>query len=160
MDNRDMVADLDTQLKEEAKMVQDSIPLLRKEVQNEGGKKDLSKRFSYATMLVKSGNTEENKEGLAILRDLIDCDWNTIDCLYLLALGCYRMEQYIEGRNYCENLLRVDPDNLHGQRLHRALVAKIEARDRAAIGVAVGGFALAGVAGLIAGLLFSGAKRR
>ncbi len=92
------IEELDLQLRLEAELAVEALPLLRRqyhEVEDEDGTSANSEAtFSYASLLVKSSNAEEQKIGILLLNRLIELNYHVEDCLLLMVTGYYVRKDY------------------------------------------------------------------
>mmetsp|Transcript_3014 Transcript_3014/g.3183 ORF Transcript_3014/g.3183 Transcript_3014/m.3183 type:complete len:114 (+) Transcript_3014:345-686(+) len=95
-------------------------------------------------MALSKSNIEENKrEAVQLLRSLLQNPEYTRDAFYNLSLTLYSLGNYEQARQYSEELLRQEPDNIQLEELHQAVLFKHKERmksneNAATIGVSVG----------------------
>ncbi len=86
------IDELDLQLRLEAELAADALPLLRKQY-HESCVNDEA-MFSYASLLVKSSSAKEQKLGILLLNRLIELNYHVEDCLMLMVTGYYVRKEY------------------------------------------------------------------
>ncbi|GMG40237.1 unnamed protein product [Ambrosiozyma monospora] len=146
-----MLADLNTPLSEE------QLAILEQQVESELPDPTIQSQFNLAWGLIKSEDKYDNKHGITILTEV----YKTVpsrrrECLYYLAIGCYKIGEFQESKRYIDVLLSREPDNLQAIQLKEELETQI-AKD-GLIGVAIiGGLTAIGVG--LAGLLVKHNRR-
>ncbi|BFZ59426.1 Mitochondrial fission 1 protein [Saitoella coloradoensis] len=146
-------ADAETPLKEE------EIEVLRRQYhhQLESNHVTVQTKFNYAWGLVKSTKREEQAEGVRLLTDIFrDAPERRRECLYYLALGHYKLGNYVEARRYNEQLLHKEPRNMQAASLMSLIDDRVAKEGY--VGIAIVGGAIA-VGGLLLGTLFKKARR-
>jgi len=99
-------------------------------------------KFNYAWGLVKSPIRDHQVEGVRLLQELYRTEpTRRRECLYYLALGHYKMNNFEEARRFNALLLEKEPSNLQAQSLGQ-LIDRGVARE-GYIGMALAGGAAA-----------------
>ncbi len=104
---REDIEEFDLQLRLEAELAVEALPLLRRqycEAEDESGTSVNSEAtFSFASLLVKSSNAEEQKLGILLLNRLMELNYHVEDCLLLMATGYYVRKDYalVRGVRMC-----------------------------------------------------------
>ncbi|KAG5634770.1 mitochondrial membrane protein [Sphagnurus paluster] len=99
-------------------------------------------KFNYAWGLVKSPMREHQVEGVRILQEIYRVEpFRRRECLYYLALGYFKMDNFEEARRFNALLLEKEPTNMQAQSLGQ-LIDKGIARE-GYIGMALAGGAAA-----------------
>ncbi|KAH8926240.1 mitochondrial fission 1 protein [Atractiella rhizophila] len=126
-------------------------------IEGEKGFVSTQTKFNLAWGLVKSQNKAEIEEGVSLLMDIYRTDApRRRECLYYLALGHYKLQNWTEARRFNELLLEKEPKNLQAQSL-ADLIEKGVQRD-GYLGLAIaGGAAAIGAVALF--MLRNGARR-
>ncbi len=92
------IDELDLQLRLEAELAAEALPLLRKQYHEsdaeDGSSVNSEAAFSYASLLVKSSNVKEQKLGIVLLNRLIELNYHVEDCLMLMVTGYYVRKEY------------------------------------------------------------------
>ncbi len=101
------IEELDIQLRLEAELATEALPLLRRQYHEanaeHGSSVNSEAAFSYASLLVKASNAEEQKLGITLLNRLIELNYHVEDCLMLMVTGYYVRKEYALVRDaiYC-----------------------------------------------------------
>ncbi|KIP10001.1 hypothetical protein PHLGIDRAFT_85705 [Phlebiopsis gigantea 11061_1 CR5-6] len=144
----------------EVSLSYDELEVLRTQYQKELAQSHVTvqTKFNYAWGLVKSPLREHQVEGVRLLQEIYRAEpTRRRECLYYLALGHYKMDNYEEARKFNSLLMEKEPTNMQAQSL-ASLIDKKVARD-GYIGMAlVGG--VAAVSALVAATLIRRATRR
>ncbi|XP_015247240.1 mitochondrial fission 1 protein [Cyprinodon tularosa] len=119
-------------------------------------------QFEYAWCLIRSKYTQDIKEGVKLLKDLVHKSPkdDPRDFLFYLAVANYRLKEYEEALIYIRKLLKNEPGNKQAVELEK-LIEKALKKD-GLVGMAiVGGIGLgvAGLAGLIGLAVSKGAAK-
>ncbi|KAF8661376.1 hypothetical protein AX16_001469 [Volvariella volvacea WC 439] len=127
---------------------------LQYERELEAGHVTVQTKFNYAWGLVKSPMKDHQVEGVRLLQEIYRAEpTRRRECLYYLALGHYKMNNFDEARRFNALLLEKEPTNLQAQSL-ASLIDKAVTRDGYI------GMALAGGAAALGVLIISGLIRR
>jgi len=111
-------------------------------------------KFNYAWGLVKSPIRDHQVEGVRLLQEIYRAEpTRRRECLYYLALGHYKMENFDEAKKFNALLLEKEPSNMQALSLGQ-LIDKAVAREGYI------GMALAGGAAAIGTLILAGLLRR
>ncbi|KAK9462252.1 uncharacterized protein V1516DRAFT_663960 [Lipomyces oligophaga] len=115
-------------------------------------------KFNYAWGLVKSERREEQSLGVRFLREIFrDAPERRRECLYYLALGNFKLGDFVEAKRYNDLLLQREPNNLQARSLNKLIDDKV-ARD-GLVGLAIVGGAVAAGSILLGTLLRSSHRR-
>jgi len=104
--------------------------------------------FDYAFWLISSPRFDDREKGVVLLKGLHQRDTDNRDYLYFLALGNYKLQDYVMTRRYCDMLLEIEPHNRQALAL-KSLAEEKVAKDGLVGMVLVGGAAAALVTGLL-----------
>ncbi|KAF8239359.1 mitochondrial fission 1 protein [Tricholoma matsutake] len=138
----------------------DELEVLRKQHEKELSQVHVTvqTKFNYAWGLVKSPLRDHQVEGVRLLQEIYRAEpTRRRECLYYLALGHYKMENFQEAKKFNALLLEKEPSNLQALSLGQ-LIDKAVARD-GYIGMALAG-GVAAVGTLILASLLRRAARR
>jgi len=114
----------------------------------------LQTKFNYAWGLVKSPIRDHQVEGVRLLQEIFRAEpTRRRECLYYLALGHYKMENYDQAKKFNALLLEKEPSNMQALSLAQ-LIEKAVTREGYI------GMALAGGAAAIGTLILAGILRR
>ncbi|KAL1923671.1 uncharacterized protein VTP21DRAFT_8651 [Calcarisporiella thermophila] len=127
------------------------LEVLRKQFHREGENVTLTTKFNLAWGLIKSRRSNDQREGMELMRDIYDNDpQRRRECIYYLAVGHYKLGEYSEARHFVDALLRDEPRNPQATELKKAIDDRVS-RD-GIIGLAIVGGLIAVVGGAIAAL--------
>eukprot|EP01080_Neovahlkampfia_damariscottae_P010745 gene10745-3365_t len=135
---------LEQQLKEDVFFTIQQIQELEKKLKPENS---LNERFSLASAYIKTKNEIYIHKGIEHFLFILKKDSDEQiekDCLYLIAIGYYHLNDFVESRKWCNHLLKKYPDNLQANVLNKLLESKVT--NDGMIGLlAVGGVATAAI---------------
>jgi len=132
--------------------------VLRTQYEKEGEYVGIQTKFNYAWGLIKSTTRPEQQHGVQLLSEIFRSSPDRRrECLYYLALGHYKLNNYAEAQRYNDLLLDLEPGNLQASSLKQLIDEKVQ-REGLVGAAIVGGLAVA--AGVIGGLLIRGARGR
>jgi fission 1 protein len=128
------------------------LEILRLQVESERPDVSPQLQFNYAWGLIKAPDSRLQQQGIDILATLYrDVPAMRRESLYYLALGSYKVGEYLNARRYTETLLQKEPDNAQVVSLNKLIEDKITQEGLIGIGVA-GGILAVGV-GILGALL-------
>lgn len=128
------------------------LEILRLQVESERPDESPQLQFNYAWGLIKAPDSRLQQRGIDILTTLYrDVPSMRRESLYYLALGSYKVGEYLKARRYTETLLQKEPENAQVVSLHKLIEDKITQEGLIGIGVA-GGILAVGV-GILGALL-------
>ncbi|KND00288.1 uncharacterized protein SPPG_04617 [Spizellomyces punctatus DAOM BR117] len=111
----------------EISLSEDELNLLRDNYRSEGAKPRPQTRFNYAWALVRSRTRPDQEEGLQLLHQMYsELPSRRRECLYYLALGEYKLQNYKNARKYNQTLLEHEPHNSQALELERIINRKIK----------------------------------
>ncbi|KAJ1679421.1 mitochondrial membrane protein [Spiromyces aspiralis] len=150
----------------ETPLSRDELEVLRRQYEREHPTPSVQSKFNYAWGLVKSNDKKKSELGVKLLVEIFEQHPDRQrECLYYIALGYYKLGEYLAARRYNDTLLSMEPNNkqclslrkLIDDRVARAELTKSDRTTRidGIIGMAIAGGAVAAVAGMIAMLLRS-----
>ncbi|KAG1746633.1 uncharacterized protein EDB91DRAFT_1236068 [Suillus paluster] len=151
-----MPTDLPYAADAEVSLSYDEIEVLRLQYEKELAQSHITvqTKFNYAWGLVKSPVREHQVEGVRLLQEIYRTEpTRRRECLYYLALGYYKMDNFTDARSFNDLLLSKEPTNLQAQSL-ASLIDKGVAREGYV------GMALAGGVAAVGTLLIAGLIRR
>ncbi|KAG0709276.1 hypothetical protein DFH29DRAFT_222665 [Suillus ampliporus] len=151
-----MPTDLPYAADAEVSLSYDEIEVLRLQYEKELAQSHITvqTKFNYAWGLVKSPVRQHQVEGVRLLQDIYRTEpTRRRECLYYLALGYYKMDNFTDARSFNDLLLSKEPTNMQAQSL-ASLIDKGVAREGYV------GMALAGGVAAVGTLLIAGLIRR
>jgi len=104
--------------------------------------------FDYAFWLISSPRFEDREKGVLLMGTLLQNDERNRDYLYFLAVGNYKLQDYVMTRRYAERLLEIEPNNRQALAL-KSLAEEKVAKDGLIGMMLVGGATAALVSGAI-----------
>jgi fission 1 protein len=120
-------------------------------------------KFALATLYIKAREERYINAGFILLKELIHQQNSTSfdafetnsrhykrDCMYLMALGYYHLEDYPAARRWIEKLLEFDPGNYQAIRLLDLVDLRI--KEEGAKGLMIAGGAAAVTVGALAAI--------
>ncbi|CAI2185160.1 15486_t:CDS:2 [Funneliformis geosporum] len=143
----------------EASLSAEELNVLRRQYDREVQEGDVTTqtKFNYAWGLIKGRRASDQQLGVSLLSEIFnDIPERRRECLYYLALGCFKLGKYTEARDYNDRLLKMEPKNLQAQSLKELIKQKLE-KD-GIVGMAIIGGVVA-VSALIVGTIFNKNKR-
>ncbi|KAK9467701.1 hypothetical protein V1512DRAFT_246455 [Lipomyces arxii] len=132
----------------EISLTRDELDVLRTQYIKEEPFVSIQTKFNYAWGLIKSPRREEESLGVRLLTEIFrDSPERRRECLYYLALGNFKLGNYVEARRYNDLLMDREPHNMQARSLNKLIddqVAKEGLVGLALIGgvVAAGGIVL------------------
>lgn len=146
-----MLSDLHTPLSRE------QLQVLQDQVTSEGDLPSVQSQFNYSWGLIKSNDPNDQKLGIKTLTDLYKSSpQRRRECLYYLALGCFKIGDYSNSRRYIDSLITHEPHNDQFLKLQKIIQDKIATDGLVGIAL-VSGIVAAGATALT---LFWSKKRR
>lgn len=128
------------------------LTILRNQLNSEQPNPSPQLKFNYAWGLIKSSNTQEQKNGVRLLTAVLrDAPSFRRDCLYYLSLGTYKVGDYTSAKCYVETLLHMEPENVQAIQLKESIERTVMNEGLLFIGIAAGVVAVAG--GILGGML-------
>jgi fission 1 protein len=108
-------------------------------------------KFSYAALLIRCPTRPQVRRGIHLLEELIQTDSeNKRIYFYYMALGNYRLGEFVIARKYTELLLSFEPQNRQARALKALLDEQVTKDGLIGMGI-VGGAAIATAALATAG---------
>ncbi|KAK9373725.1 uncharacterized protein V1513DRAFT_448476 [Lipomyces chichibuensis] len=148
-DNLPYAADAEISLKRE------ELDVLRNQYVKEEPFVSIQTKFNYAWGLIKSPRRDEQQLGVRLLTDIFrDAPERRRECLYYLALGNYKLGNYVEARRYNDLLMDREPNNMQARSLNKLIDDRVAKEGLVGLAI-IGGAVAAG--GIILGTLL---KRR
>lgn len=90
----------------------EQLNILKEQVESEQPDPTVQSQFNYAWGLVKSDDKADNKQGIDILTSIFkNAPKRRRECLYYLAVGCYKIGETQESERYLDVLLQHEPEN-------------------------------------------------
>eukprot|EP00030_Apusomonadida_sp_AF-17_P003716 a3619_4.p2 GENE.a3619_4~~a3619_4.p2 ORF type:complete len:157 (+),score=54.12 a3619_4:31-471(+) len=86
-----------------------------------GGRIEVHLVLNLAHRLIASRDTEDCIRGVDMLERSDHATQSSVSCLYLLALGSYRLQRLSNARAYTENLLAQEPNHTDAIVLRRLI---------------------------------------
>ncbi|KZV71569.1 mitochondrial fission 1 protein [Peniophora sp. CONT] len=138
----------------------DELEVLKRQYEKEvlAGHITVQSKFNYAWGLVKSPQRDHQVEGVRLLQDIYRNEpVRRRECLYYLALGYYKMGNYVEAQKFNAILLEKEPSNMQAQSLNGLIDQGVKREGY--MGMAIAGGAAA-VAAILAASLVRRAARK
>ncbi|KAL1930057.1 hypothetical protein VTP01DRAFT_1211 [Rhizomucor pusillus] len=132
------------------------IDVLRRQNEKEGEYVTIQTKFNYAWGLIKSKDPGNNELGIALLTEIYrDSPERRRECLYYLALGHYKINNFVDARLFVRQLLKLEPNHVQAVALNKMIDEKVSRE--AVIGIAIVSSVFAVGALLVAAIIL---KRR
>ncbi|KAK9371319.1 hypothetical protein V1509DRAFT_614306 [Lipomyces kononenkoae] len=148
-DNLPYAADAEISLKRE------ELDVLRNQYVKEEPFVSIQTKFNYAWGLIKSPRRDEQHLGVRLLTEIFrDAPERRRECLYYLALGNYKLGNYVEARRYNDLLMDREPNNMQARSLNKLIDDRVAKEGLVGLAI-IGGAVAAG--GILLGALL---KRR
>ncbi|KAI9140197.1 hypothetical protein BKA69DRAFT_539838 [Paraphysoderma sedebokerense] len=148
------MSDIPYALEAEVTISQQELEVLRAQYNSELPTPSEQSIFNFAWGLVRSKRRPDIELGVKLLRELQKSSQSLKrECLYYLALGYYRLGDFVEARNYTQTLLEKEPRNMQAQSLLKVIDSKVQ-RD------GVIGLAIVGGVAAVGGVLLASLLRR
>ncbi|KAI9491421.1 mitochondria fission 1 protein [Zychaea mexicana] len=143
----------------EKPLTEAEIEVLRKQYEREGEYVTIQTKFNYAWGLIRSKKVEEIALGITMLTEIYrDSPERRRECLYFLALGHYKLANYGDARQFNQQLLKFEPNNVQAKALDKLIEEKVSREG--VIGLAiVSGVLAVGVALVVAIIRQRSSKR-
>ncbi|KAI8577767.1 hypothetical protein K450DRAFT_250743 [Umbelopsis ramanniana AG] len=135
----------------------ESLEVLRKQYMREGEYATIQTKFNYAWGLIKCKRTIDIEKGVRLLTEIYQqAPERRRECLYYLALGHYKMSNYIEAKKFNQQLLVHEPKNSQAIELNKLIDEKVSREG--VIGLAIVGSIAAVGAMVVASLVRKSSK--
>ncbi|KAK9477900.1 hypothetical protein V1514DRAFT_332805 [Lipomyces japonicus] len=132
----------------------EDLEILKNQYQKEEPFVSIQTKFNYAWGLIKSPVRQDQALGVRLLTEIFrDSPDRRRECLYYLALGHYKLSNYVEARRYNDLLLEREPHNLQSRSLDKLISDKVSREGL--VGLAIIGGAVAAGSILLGTLLRS-----
>ncbi|KAK9311710.1 hypothetical protein V1522DRAFT_416027 [Lipomyces starkeyi] len=139
----------------EISLKREELDVLRNQYVKEEPFVSIQTKFNYAWGLIKSPRRDEQQLGVRLLTDIFrDAPERRRECLYYLALGNYKLGNYVEARRYNDLLMDREPNNMQARSLNKLIDDRVAKEGLVGLAI-IGGAVAAG--GIILGTLL---KRR
>ncbi|KAK9324258.1 hypothetical protein V1517DRAFT_318176 [Lipomyces orientalis] len=139
----------------EISLKREELDVLRNQYVKEEPFVSIQTKFNYAWGLIKSPRRDEQQLGVRLLTEIFrDAPERRRECLYYLALGNYKLGNYVEARRYNDLLMDREPNNLQARSLNKLIDDRVAKEGLVGLAI-IGGAVAAG--GIILGTLL---KRR
>ncbi|KAK9386866.1 hypothetical protein V1515DRAFT_571178 [Lipomyces mesembrius] len=139
----------------EISLKREELDVLRNQYVKEEPFVSIQTKFNYAWGLIKSPRRDEQQLGVRLLTDIFrDAPERRRECLYYLALGNYKLGNYVEARRYNDLLMDREPNNMQARSLNKLIDDRVAKEGLVGLAI-IGGAVAAG--GIILGALL---KRR
>lgn len=121
----------------------DQLEILHQQVLSEGGDvASIQSKFNYAWGLIKSSDTDDQRFGIKLLTDIYkESPMRRRECLYYLAIGCYKLGEYTMAKRYADALKSHEPDNQQAITLKAMIDKKISMQSIKGIAIISAGIA-------------------
>ncbi|CAM0138321.1 Mitochondrial fission 1 protein [Umbelopsis sp. WA50703] len=130
----------------------ESLEVLRKQYVREGEYATIQTKFNYAWGLIKSKRSMDIENGVRLLTEIYQsAPERRRECLYYLALGHYKMSNFIEAKKFNQQLLMHEPKNSQALELNKLIDEKVSREG--VIGLAIVGSIAAVGAMVVASLV-------
>ncbi|KAG2188693.1 hypothetical protein INT44_003832 [Umbelopsis vinacea] len=135
----------------------ESLEVLRKQYMREGEYATIQTKFNYAWGLIKCKRTIDIEKGVRLLTEIYQqAPERRRECLFYLALGHYKMSNYIEAKKFNQQLLVHEPKNSQAIELNKLIDEKVSREG--VIGLAIVGSIAAVGAMVVASLVRKSSK--
>ncbi|TID19223.1 hypothetical protein CANINC_003793 [Pichia inconspicua] len=126
---------------------EEQLAILEAQVESEQPVATVQSQFNFAWGLIKSKDDDDVKQGINLMTEI----FKTVpsrrkECIYYLALACFKMKEYQEATRYITTLLQHQPSNAQALSLQKMINNEL-AKD-SLIGFAIISTAVAAGAGL------------
>ncbi|KAK9472244.1 uncharacterized protein V1510DRAFT_417718 [Dipodascopsis tothii] len=122
------------------------LDILRRQFEREGQFVSIQTKFNYAWGLIKSTKQPEQTLGVRYLTEIFrDAPERRRECLYYLALGNFKLGNYVEARRYNDLLLEREPNNLQARSLNKLIDDRVAREGLVGMAIIGGAVALGGV---------------
>ncbi|KAK9239047.1 hypothetical protein V1525DRAFT_399663 [Lipomyces kononenkoae] len=139
----------------EISLKREELDVLRNQYVKEEPFVSIQTKFNYAWGLIKSPRRDEQHLGVRLLTEIFrDAPERRRECLYYLALGNYKLGNYVEARRYNDLLMDREPNNMQARSLNKLIDDRVA--KEGLVGLAIIGGAVA-ASGILLGALL---KRR
>ncbi|KAK9352706.1 hypothetical protein V1505DRAFT_356848 [Lipomyces doorenjongii] len=139
----------------EISLKREELDVLRNQYVKEEPFVSIQTKFNYAWGLIKSPRRDEQQLGVRLLTEIFrDAPERRRECLYYLALGNYKLGNYVEARRYNDLLMDREPNNMQARSLNKLIDDRVAKEGLVGLAI-IGGAVAAG--GIILGTLL---KRR
>ncbi|KAJ8099112.1 hypothetical protein POJ06DRAFT_256013 [Lipomyces tetrasporus] len=139
----------------EISLKREELDVLRNQYVKEEPFVSIQTKFNYAWGLIKSPRRDEQQLGVRLLTEIFrDAPERRRECLYYLALGHYKLGNYVEARRYNDLLMDREPNNMQARSLNKLIDDRVAKEGLVGLAI-IGGAVAAG--GIILGTLL---KRR
>ncbi|CAG8440974.1 4293_t:CDS:2 [Dentiscutata heterogama] len=141
------LTDLPYAVDAESPLTIEELSVLRRQFEKEVREDDVTTqtKFNYAWGLIKSRRKNEQQLGVRLLAEIFrESPERRRECLYYLALGHFKLGEYTHARDYNDQLLQREPNNLQAQNLKKLIEDKLNREGL------VGAMIMSGVVGAIA----------
>ncbi|KAK9768345.1 mitochondrial membrane protein, variant 2 [Basidiobolus ranarum] len=102
--------------------------------------------FNLAWGLLRSKRRSDQKEAIALFTEMYENEEERrLECLYYLALGHYKLGNYLEARSFNQHLLKYVPENIQVLALQKYINSRVAREGAIGIGI-VGAVVAVGVA--------------
>ncbi|ORY95354.1 mitochondria fission 1 protein [Syncephalastrum racemosum] len=102
------------------------IEVLRRQFEREGSYVTIQTKFNYAWGLIKSDQPEQVAYGISLLSEIYtDSPERRRECLYYLALGHYKISNFVDARQFNRELLRHEPNNIQALALNKLIDERV-----------------------------------
>ncbi|KAK9452733.1 hypothetical protein V1511DRAFT_513453 [Dipodascopsis uninucleata] len=136
----------------EVSLKSEELEVLRSQYKKEEPFVSIQTKFNYAWGLIKSNVRQDQLLGVRYLTEIFrDAPERRRECLYYLALGHYKLGNYVEARRYNDLLMDREPNNLQARSLNKLIDDRV-AKD-GLVGLAIIGGGVAAVGILLGSLL-------
>lgn len=126
---------------------EEQLAILEAQVESEQPVATVQSQFNFAWGLIKSKDEDDVKQGINIMTEIFKTvPSRRTECVYYLALACFKIKEYQEATRYIETLLQHQPSNLQALCLQKMI--KNELAKDSLIGFAIISTAVAAGAGL------------
>ncbi|ORX92337.1 mitochondrial fission 1 protein [Basidiobolus meristosporus CBS 931.73] len=120
--------------------------ILRRQYDKDQEKPSLQTRFNLAWGLLRSKRKADQKEAIGLFTEMYNHEEERrLECLYYLALGYYKLGNYLEARGFCQHLLEYVPENEQVLALQASINNQVTREGVVGIGI-VGAVVVIGVA--------------
>ncbi|CAG8487279.1 2010_t:CDS:2 [Acaulospora morrowiae] len=130
----------------ELSLSSDELGVLRRQYDHEGAEVTTQTKFNYAWGLIKSKKKPDQQLGVQLLAEIFqDSPERRRECLYYLALGHFKLGEYTNAKEFNNQLLEREPDNLQALNLKHMIEENLKKEGVMGMLIASGVFAVGAV---------------
>ncbi|RHZ68888.1 hypothetical protein Glove_292g27 [Diversispora epigaea] len=122
----------------ESSLSHEELNVLKRQFEREGNDVTTQTKFNYAWGLIKSKKKPEQQLGVRLFAEIFqESRERRRECLYYLALGHYKLGEYTRAKEFNNQLLEKEPNNMQGQSLKQLIEDKLSKEGFVGVAIAV-----------------------